>query len=349
MSDSNGNDFHSTSPDTGRDSAGPAGAGAGAGALAGKMRAGASLRAAREAQGLSVKDIAARTRITARHVEALEAGDYGTLPGRPYALGFARSYAKAVGLDEIAMAETVRAELGARGPAPEPRVIHQFEAGDPAKTPTRLVSWLAGLLVVAVIGLGLVFWRSYYWPSAELPALVSPEEPKPAVAASQPVAAPTAAPAPAPVPRGPVVFTALQDRIWVKFYDGAGKQLVQKLLAKGETWTVPADAVDPKLWTGRPDALGITIGGQAVPRIADKQGIVKDVPVSAAALLARPAPGGAPAPASSAPAAAPVAMANTPARAPRLHRLSHRAAPAPVAQQAGQTDGAAAPAAAPVQ
>jgi hypothetical protein len=88
-----------------------------------------------------------------------------------------------------------------------------------------------------------------------------------------------------------VVFTALQDRIWVKFYDGAGKQLVQKLLAKGETWTVPADAVDPKLWTGRPDALGITIGGQAVPRIADKQGIVKDVPVSAAALLARPAPG----------------------------------------------------------
>jgi hypothetical protein len=90
-----------------------------------------------------------------------------------------------------------------------------------------------------------------------------------------------------------VVFTALQDRIWVKFYDGAGKQLVQKLLAKGETWTVPADAVDPKLWTGRPDALGITIGGQAVPRIADKQGIVKDVPVSAAALLARPAPGGA--------------------------------------------------------
>jgi transcriptional regulator with XRE-family HTH domain len=196
LSDSNGNDFHSTSPDTGRDSAGPAGAGA----LAGKMRAGASLRAAREAQGLSVKDIAARTRITARHVEALEAGDYGTLPGRPYALGFARSYAKAVGLDEIAMAETVRAELGARGPAPEPRVIHQFEAGDPAKTPTRLVSWLAGLLVLAVIGLGLVFWRSYYWPSAELPALVSPEEPKPAVAASQPVAAPSAAPAPAPVP-----------------------------------------------------------------------------------------------------------------------------------------------------
>jgi hypothetical protein len=115
---------------------------------------------------------------------------------------------------------------------------------------------------------------------------------------------------------GPVVFTALQDRIWVKFYDGAGKQLVQKLLAKGETWTVPDDAVDPKLWTGRPDALGITIGGQAVPRIADKQGIVKDVPVSAAALLARPAPGGRRLLHLLPLLPLPVAMANTPARAP---------------------------------
>lgn len=245
---------------------------------------GATLRTAREAQGISLKDIAARTRITARHVEALEAGNYDSLPGRPYALGFARSYAKAVGLDEAAIAQAVRTELSARAPAPEPRVIHQFEAGDPAKTPSRLVSWLAGLLVVAVLGLGLVFWRSYYWPSAELPALVGPEEPK--AAAPQAVAKPAAG-APAARPAGPVVFTAQEDRIWVKFYDGSGKQLVQKLLAKGETYTLPDGVADPKLWTGRPDALAITIGGQAVPRIADKQGIVKDVPVDAAALWAR--------------------------------------------------------------
>lgn len=291
---------------------------------------GMRLRAGREALGLSIKDIAARTRITQRHVEAVEAGDYASLPGRPYALGFARSYAKAVGLDEKQIAEDVRRELDGSAPRPEPRVIHQFEVGDPDKTPSQMVSWLAMLLVVAVIAMGLVFWRSYYWPSAELPSLVGPEEPKPAVApAPRPVA-------PAAQPTGPVVFTALEDAIWVKFSDGTGKQLLQKQLAKGESYTVPAEAAGPVLWTGRPDALAITIGGQAVPRIADKEGIVKNVPVSAQALLARGQAAQPPAPAASTPAAP--ARPTTAAPARRMARPAPTAAvpvdPAPVAPAA---------------
>ncbi|MES2302439.1 MAG: helix-turn-helix transcriptional regulator, partial [Pseudomonadota bacterium] len=44
---------------------------------------GESLRAAREAAGLDIKQLALRTRVTVRHLEALEAGDYAALPGRP--------------------------------------------------------------------------------------------------------------------------------------------------------------------------------------------------------------------------------------------------------------------------
>jgi transcriptional regulator with XRE-family HTH domain len=320
LADSIGSDFHSPQPNAAASAGAPHGVGA-------------TLRAAREALGLSRKDIAERTRITARHVEALEAGDYDTLPGRPYALGFARSYAKAVGLDEAMIADAVRAELGARAPAPEPRVIHQFEAGDPAKTPSRLISWLAGLLVVAVLGLGLVFWRSYYWPSAELPALVGPEEPRPAAPAAAAKPAPAA---PAARPNGPVVFTAQEDRIWVKFYDGSGKQLVQKLLAKGETYTVPDGVTDPKLWTGRPDALAITIGGQAVPRLADKQGIVKDVAVDAAALWAHADR------AAAQPTDAPDAAAS-PASVPAHRLVRRRAATGSPAGSEGGSDGAVQP------
>jgi hypothetical protein len=87
----------------------------------------------------------------------------------------------------------------------------------------------------------------------------------------------------------------MEEGIWVKFYDGRGKQLMQKQLAKGESYTVPSEAVKPKLWTGRPDALAITIGGQQIPRLADAEKVMKDVPVEAASLRAR----------SSAPAAAP--------------------------------------------
>jgi hypothetical protein len=122
-----------------------------------------------------------------------------------------------VGLDDKTILADLRAELDRQEPAAPPREIHQFEVGDPAKTPSRLLSWLAGVLVLIVIALGLVFWRSSYWPAAELPPLVGPSR-------SLAVApAPTAPAAPAPAASGP--FTALDDGIWVKFYDGAGVQL----------------------------------------------------------------------------------------------------------------------------
>jgi len=287
VAEADGNEFVATDAEANAASskAGETVAGGMAGNLPGNMAVGARLRAAREAAGLSVGDLSTRTRITTRHVESLEAGDYAALSGRPYALGFARSYARAVGLDDKAILADLRAELDRQEPAAPPREIHQFEVGDPAKTPSRLLSWLAGVLVLIVIALGLVFWRSSYWPAAELPPLVGPSP------AASPVApAPTAPVTAAPTASAPVVFTALDDGIWVKFYDGAGAQLLQKQLAKGESWTIPAGVQEPRLWTARPDALAITVGGKPVPRIADTQRIVKDVPVSAAALLARAAP-----------------------------------------------------------
>jgi hypothetical protein len=89
------------------------------------------------------------------------------------------------------------------------------------------------------------------------------------------------------MPSGPVVFTALQDDTWVKFYDANGEQLMQKQMAKGESYTVPADAEGPQIWTGRPYALAITIGGRSVPKLSEEDEIVRDVPVTAEALLAR--------------------------------------------------------------
>jgi hypothetical protein len=103
-----------------------------------------------------------------------------------------------------------------------------------------------------------------------------------------------------------VVFTALQPGVWVKFYDTAGNQLMQKELAQNESYTVPADKGEVLLWTARPDQLGITIGGQPVAKLSDVQKTMKDVPVSAAALLAR---GSTPAPA---PTAAAISSAGVP-------------------------------------
>ena len=77
--------------------------------------AGARLRAAREAEQIELSHVAAETRIPLRHLEAIEAGAFSALPSRTYAIGFSRTFARSVGLDETAIADEVRSELADGG------------------------------------------------------------------------------------------------------------------------------------------------------------------------------------------------------------------------------------------
>src|SRR5215213_7787297 len=73
-------------------------------------RAGEKLRAAREKLGIDRGEVSLRTKINERHLAAVEDSDFTALPARIYAVGFARSYAGAVGLDAGAIAAQVRRE-----------------------------------------------------------------------------------------------------------------------------------------------------------------------------------------------------------------------------------------------
>ena len=237
---------------------------------------GSRLRRAREHAGLGVAALAAQTRISQRQIEAIEASDFAALPGRTYAVGFSRSLARAVGLDEAEVAAATRAELTQQQGEDQRRPVQTFEPGDPARVPSARLTWLALAGVVLAVVLGIMFLPSLFSPAGSLPSILPADQPS---AAAVTPAAPTAA--------GPVVFTALQPGVWVKFTDAAGTQLLQKELAQGESYTVPAGQGEVLLQTARPDHLAITIGGQPVPKLSDVQQTMKDVPVSAAALLAR--------------------------------------------------------------
>ncbi|WP_206237938.1 helix-turn-helix domain-containing protein [Novosphingobium terrae] len=300
------------------------------------LTAGGRLRVAREAAGLSLAQLAEKTRIREKHLEALEAGDFAALPGRTYALGFARTYARAVGLDDAEITSTMRAEYSGAMPEAEAPPAPAFTPGDPARVPSSGFAWVAGVLaLIAAVG-GYVWWNNYYSPAAELPSLLPADTPTPQATASGAPAAP--APAAPAQPSGDVVFTAQGTGVWVRFYDG-DKTLVEKVLQDGESYTVPADAHDPKLRTGHPELLTITIGGQSVPKISEEMKTVKDVPVTAAALNARgnaaPAaqpsaapgaqPSGQPAPQpSSTPGASPSPSASATSGAPAPHHVAPR-------------------------
>lgn len=249
------------------------------------MGVGERLRRAREDAGKSLAEIAAETRIPQRHLTLIEAGNFDALPARTYAVGFSRSYASAVGLDPREIADAVRAELGTTRAAAAPQRLRNFEPGDPTRVPSRGLA-LASLAALALLLVGAVmFYRTYFAPGLTPPPLTAE------TVAAPPTGAPAAGSSAPAAASGPVVFTAQDDGVWVRFYDGAGTRLMEKEMARGEIYTVPPGTDRPQIWTGRPEALAITVGGRPVPRLADQQQVVRNMPVDAAALLARAAPG----------------------------------------------------------
>ncbi|NGZ96869.1 MAG: hypothetical protein CV089_12230 [Nitrospira sp. WS110] len=57
-------------------------------------------RQVRETKGLTVDEVASKTRIRTDFVKALEDGNFAKLPDQVFARGFVRSYARSLGLDE---------------------------------------------------------------------------------------------------------------------------------------------------------------------------------------------------------------------------------------------------------
>mgnify|MGYP000303661911 CR=1 FL=1 len=265
--------------DTAEDLLGAAGAGAGD-----------RLRAAREARRLDLSHIAAETRIPIRHLEAIEAGAYDTLPSRTYAIGFARSYARSVGLDEKSIADAVREEL-AEGGLHQSVMAGGMEPGDAAKLPSRGLAWF-GAFAAIILTIGVIaFASTYFGAGAELPSLLADADEAEATeeAGTQEALAEAQEDSAAPVlsAEGQVVLTMTGEEAWVRFYEDGGERLFEGVMAEGDTYEVPLDAEDPRVNTGRPNLFNITIGGTAVPPLATEMIPVSDAPVSAAALMAR--------------------------------------------------------------
>ena len=134
-------------------------------------RAGEKLRAARERLGIDRGELSLRTKINERHLAAVEDSDFSSLPARIYAVGFARSYAGAVGLDASVIAAQVRRELNEQEVPANQRPAYDLDLEDPAKIPSKRLAWLAAALGIALIVAGTVFWRSYFVPAVDLPAV----------------------------------------------------------------------------------------------------------------------------------------------------------------------------------
>jgi len=247
-------------------------------------RTGDRLRLAREAAGLSLADVATRTRITQRHLEAIEKSEFSELPGRTYVTGFARAYARAVDMPEADVAASIRRELDEDAYGARP-AYEAYEPTDPARLPTARLTWtlvIIALLLVSAYGV----WRFLSVEpdealiAAQNHAADASEAPSTATTPSAPVkAGPVAASA-------PVVLTGISE-VWIGFDDANGKTQNWRTLDAGETYEVPPAYIDQfTLRTSIPQALKVTVGGRDVGAIGPADTLVKGISLKPADLIA---------------------------------------------------------------
>ncbi|MEN6585938.1 MAG: RodZ domain-containing protein [Sulfuricella sp.] len=231
--------------------------------------AGTKLARAREAQDLSVADVAHALRLGVKQVEALEAADFDNLPGRTFVRGFVRNYARLVNLDP----DRLVAEYFPVQQEPQTQDIQapsqQISFSEHHRKP-----WLKWLVTSFVV-VALVSWGVLVWLGPESVKSVTTVKPQvsttPAVTADAPTptdakmseadaiseqsvqpapppvenVAPTAAPTQAPAPAASVAQARVQlsfsGPAWVEVRDKNGKKIHSQNNPAGTQQTLEGD------------------------------------------------------------------------------------------------------------
>ncbi|MBF0369145.1 MAG: helix-turn-helix domain-containing protein [Magnetococcales bacterium] len=116
------------------------------------LAVGQTLREAREAKGLTLRELSRTTRIRDFHLNALENGELDKLPGNTFVVGFLKIYAKALDLPEKELVAQFSASLDGRTRKPMRPEPPPAPTGD-TKTGPRPGKWLVlgGIVLLVVI------------------------------------------------------------------------------------------------------------------------------------------------------------------------------------------------------
>ena len=212
------------------------------------LSVGAQLARGREAQGLSVADVANRLKLTPKQINALENDQFDSL-GPVFSRGFVRNYARLLQLDVPILLDAMQAP----GSAAEDLTIRDEHI---AISHSLSQYWLKLIAAIVIIAIGLTL-GVYQWlrnaPAAparlaQAPAPVAPPTAAvvtaaPAMPISTPATPPTEAPADnvaatantATAAGSAVIDLRFKQDAWVDINDANKKRIVSRLYHAGET------------------------------------------------------------------------------------------------------------------
>ena len=268
---------------------------------------GDTLRAERERQNLSIKDIEKGTSIRALYIEAIEKGEYKTLPGDVYTKGFIRNYANYLKLDadaavkqyneenhpeEVAAKEAAaQAEAAAKAEQAqqsEPRMTvkkpayvreerratrSDFEAR--VESSHHRQTLVMGLVAVVVIAAGAFF---LFGMDDDSTATKAPQTKVTTQAKSSSSSAAKPQPAAAPVEQKKAytdvqVSAKFSARCWVSV-KADGKEIFEGTIEQGESKEWKADK-ELKLTAGNAGAVDLTFNGENKGKLGGEGEVVE--------------------------------------------------------------------------
>lgn len=199
------------------------------------MTIGGTLAKARQEAGLTVPQVARKTRIRETVIHAIERDDYSMCGGNFYTRGHIRSIARAIGADSEPL---VREFDDAHGGSPQ--AISATQAFEP-EAPVRFLerrspNWSAAMVVALVLVAiyGVVKLTTGSAPHRPVERAAAPATSRPASPA------PSHSGAVAQAPRKEVdVRVAVSRASWLNIHDSSGKQLFSGVLRAGQSkeWT----------------------------------------------------------------------------------------------------------------
>lgn len=158
------------------------------------------LKAAREAQGLSIHEVCSQLRLGVKQIQAIEQDDFDKLPQPSIVRGFIRNYARLLNIDVQPILEAYQRIVPNKAPLPlsvrsnaSPSVIDQ---PTPAFRPQRLLTLLIFLILA---GIAAYFYVNHIKPQALKDASLALDVGEISDATQQEIAMPADPPPPPPV------------------------------------------------------------------------------------------------------------------------------------------------------
>lgn len=259
---------------------------------------GAKLRTARERKGVSLRQIATRTKISMAVLEALERNDIARLPGGIFSRAFVRSYAHEVGLDP----ETTIQEFLSQFPhdsvtAGHPR-SHPVEDTEMFESDRRVASSLLWMLIISIpLAVAVLYFSMSDKFGREEPS-GRPQGGKPVAAPPTSTTSPTSAPgstrfASSTPPPAAGASSPIPAR---SATDAAASRATSDQGSRAATQPPPTSGAGPRRASGVSPAAGLPAGPSPAPSRAASDATPAPSPPSSVASTSsasseRPAPG----------------------------------------------------------